>query len=124
MRQVVLIKLIDVLLELRQRVGSRPALKLVELLELVEVRGGAVVAGRTIVRWHEGTHVAHHEDLARPGACQEIGHQARIGAADEEDVWMLAVFRERLEPAFDGGEGVVVKPAQALQQIVGHVDAG
>ena len=72
------------------------------------------------VRRHKRPHIADHEDLARAGTGQQIGQQARVGAADEQDVGMLAVLHQAAELAFNGREMVVVKAAQPLQQVVGH----
>ncbi len=80
-------------------------------------RGGAVVAGRAVVRRHEGADVAHQEQLARPGAGEQVRHQARIGTADEQRRRVLAVVDQRLELRAVLREGVVVKAPQPFAAV-------
>jgi hypothetical protein len=67
---------------------------------------------------HKGTDIAHDEQLARPGAGQQVGQQARVRAADEQDGRVLAVAHQVLELLLRAGKGVVVKAPQAQQQVV------
>jgi len=62
-------------------------------------RGRAVETRRAVVGRHEGTDVAHQEKFARPGARQQVGHQARIAAADEQRRRVLAVVHQQPEVA-------------------------
>src|ERR1044072_1115616 len=62
-------------------------------------RRGAMVAriGRELGGRHHGCHVAHGEDVARPGLGQDAWIDARVGAADDQDLRRLALGRELLE---------------------------
>jgi hypothetical protein len=75
-------------------------------------------AGGPVVRRHERADVADDEQVARTGARQQVGDDARIRAADEQDRRMLAVANEVLELVGDAWKVVVVKPTQPLQQLV------
>jgi hypothetical protein len=44
-----------------------------------------------IVRRHESADIADQEELARPGASQQVRHDARIAAADEQSQRVLAI---------------------------------
>jgi hypothetical protein len=46
---------------------------------------------------HKGADIAHDEQLARPSAGQQVGQQARVRAADEQDGRVLAVAHQVLE---------------------------
>ncbi len=82
--------------------------------------GRAVVAVRAVVGRHEGAHVAHQEEFTRPRAGEQVRHQARIGAADEQRGGPLALRHQVLEALAVARERIVVEAPQALQQLVGH----
>ena len=73
-----------------------------------------------VVRWHEGADVAHQEQLARAGTGQQVGHQTRIAAADEQRHRVLAIVNQQPEVRTLRRESVRLEALKALQQFVGH----
>src|SRR5690606_19738917 len=65
-----------------------------------------------------GADVAHDEELPRPGAGQEIRHQARIRTPDEERLGMLAVRHQVLKALLVARKVVGMEAAQPQQQFV------
>ena len=73
---------------------------------------GAVVTGTAVVGRHKRPHVANDEQLAWAGARQQVGHQARVRAADEQDGRVLAVTHQILELLLHARKSMVMKAAQ------------
>ena len=59
--------------------------------------GSAVIAVRRVERRHEISDVADHKQFTRAAVHQQIGHDARIGAADEQHGRTLPLVYEVLE---------------------------
>ena len=83
-------------------------------------RHRSVKSMRLVIRRYEGAHVAHDEQVARGGTRQQVGHQAGVGAPDEQRGGMLPLVHQRLELLAVLGKGVVMEAAQTVQQLVGH----
>src|SRR5690606_19875098 len=67
--------------------------------------------------------VAHDEQLARAGTGEQVGHEARIGAADEQRLGVLTLRHQILEALLVAREVVGVEVAQARQQFIAVADA-
>jgi len=80
---------------------------------------GAMQAVRAIVGRHKGADIAHNEQIARLGTGQQIGHQTRVGAADEQRLGVLAVCHQILKALLVAREVIRVELPQAVQQLVG-----
>ena len=84
---------------------------------------GAVQAMRAVIGRNESAHVAHDEQLARAGASQQIGHHARVRAADEQRLGVLALGHQVLKALLVQGKVIGLKTPQTQQQLVGGVFA-
>ena len=79
-----------------------------------EFGGGDVVAMRSIVGRHKRTDVTHQKQFAGTGPRQQIRHQARIRAANEQGGRMLPLVYQGLELLTVLWKRVVVETAQAI----------
>ena len=82
-------------------------------------RGGrAVVPPAAVIGRHKRAYVAHQEELARPGAREHVGHEARIAAAYEQGGRVLAIVHQLAEAIGMQRKRVFLKATQALQEVV------
>jgi hypothetical protein len=77
---------------------------------------GRDATGLGAVRRHNVPGVADDEHLTRLPLSEELGHDAAIRAADEQDVWRLCVS-QRAEEILVHGEGFLAKPAKPFDQL-------
>mgnify|MGYP006170609733 CR=1 FL=1 len=82
---------------------------------------GAVQPVRAIEGRHQRAHIAHDEQLARPGAGQEVRHQARIRAPDEQGFGVLPLRHQILKPLLVQWKIIRMKTLQTLQQLIGRI---
>lgn len=79
---------------------------------------GAVQTVRLVIGRHQRADVAHKEELARSGAGEQVGHEARVGTADEQRLGVLALGHQVLEALLVAREVVGAEMPQAQQQLV------
>ena len=83
-------------------------------------RRGAVVAMRSVVRRNERPHIAHKKQFAGPCPGQQVRNQSGVRAADEKRGGMLPLVHQVLELLAVLGESIVMKPTQAIEQLIRH----
>ncbi|MCY1562939.1 hypothetical protein D9M68_1004040 [compost metagenome] len=75
-------------------------------------------AVRLIVGRYQCSNIAHDEELTRTGAGEQVGHEARVGAADEQRLGVLALGHQVLKALLVAREIVGAEMPQAQQQLV------